>query len=162
MSELEDIIIQRLERLRTDIVARIESEGITASGRTQRSLAVIPYSGGVMLAAQAGNRAPLKTLEVGRPAGNVPGGFVTTKKGVRDVSKTFKYILILWARDKGFDLGWGGATMLGRRIAERGTLRNTNNVDVYSTLVQEAAKDIRGLMMDNITSRVSETINTNF
>lgn len=158
MTNIEDIVATRLERLRVDMVASIEEHGITASGRTQRSLTVQRYAGGVRLVAQAGERAPLATLEVGRPPGDVPGGFRMTKAGVLDVSNTFKVILLRWAEDKGFALGWGGATMLGRRIAEQGTRRHREPEDVYSTLVREAAKDIR----QSLRQHVAQTITDNF
>lgn len=148
-------VTERLEKLRQEIVGNIESKGITASGRTQRSLTVEQYDGGVRLVAKAGNRAPMDTLEIGRPAGNVPGGFRTTKKGVRDVSNTFKAILVQWAKDKGIsDFGWGAATMLGRRIAAEGTLRNKRHEDVYSTAVEQAAKDIQAMFLTQIQEQI--------
>lgn len=159
MTDLEQRVTERLEALRQEIVANIEQKGITASGRTQRSLQVVQYNGGVKLIAAAGNRAPIPTLEVGRPAGNVPGGFRTTKDGTRDVSNTFKWILVQWAAEKGIpDFGWGNATIVGRRIAEQGTLRHSNPEDVYSTAVQKAAEDIRGMIMTTLR----ETIKNNF
>lgn len=155
---LEDKIRDRLEQLRDEIVANIEQKGITASGRTQRSIEVVKYPGGVMLVARAGNRAPIPTLEVGRPAGNVPGGMRRTKEGKMDVSNVFKAILVQWAKDKGLtDFGWGQATVLGRRIAAEGTLRNKQHEDVYSSAVREAAKDIEGIVL----ASVKETIKTN-
>lgn len=153
--DLTQRVTERLEQLRQEIVGNIESKGITASGRTQRSLTVEQYDGGVRLVAKAGNRAPIDTLEIGRPAGNVPGGFRTTKKGVRDVSNTFKAILVQWAKDKGIsDFGWGAATMLGRRIAAEGTLRNKRHEDVYSSAVEKAAKDIQAMFLTQIQEQI--------
>lgn len=152
--ELYISVEQRLEQLRADIVSSIESHRITASGRTQRSLKVVVYDGGVKLIAEAGERAPIDSLEVGRPPGNVPGGFRMTKKGVRDVSKTFKAILLRWAADKGIDMTWGGATMLGRRIANEGTRRYSTHEDVYSTLVKQAAEDIKGLVIPKVRQMI--------
>ena len=139
--ELIDGIVEVLEKAKADIQARMEAENINASGRSSRSWRVVQYDGGVRLLYGDFDTAPLDTLEVGRPGGNVPGGFRMTKDGVLDVSNTFKAILVKWAEDKGIaDFGWGRATMLGRRIAEQGTLRHTNPVDVYSTIVMDAAK----------------------
>lgn len=154
-TDLISRVTKRLEQLQQEIVGNIESKGITASGRTQRSLTVEQYDGGVRLVAKAGNRAPIDTLEIGRPAGNVPGGFRTTKKGVRDVSNTFKAILVQWAKDKGIsDFGWGAATMLGRRIAAEGTLRNKRHEDVYSSAVEQAAKDIQAMFLTQIQEQI--------
>lgn len=155
MLNIEQIVTERLERLRDEIVSNIEAKGITASGRTQRSLAVEVYDGGVRLVAKSGNRAPMETLEIGRPGGNVPGGFRTTKKGVRDVSNTFKAILVQWAKDKGIaDFGWGAATVLGRRIAAEGTRRYNNHEDVYSSAVKQAAKDIQAMFLTELQQQI--------
>ena len=155
MLNIEQIVTERLERLRDEIVSNIEARGITASGRTQRSLAVEVYDGGVRLVAKAGNRAPMETLEIGRPGGNVPGGIRTTKKGVRDVSNTFKAILVQWAKDKGIaDFGWGAATVLGRRIAADGTRRYHQHEDVYSSAVKQAAKDIQAMFLTELQQQI--------
>lgn len=146
---LEDKIAARLEQLRTDIVANIESKRITASGRTQRSLQVRRYNSGVELVALAGDRAPLTTLEIGREGGRVPRGFTA--------------ILTQWSRDKGLSFynereRRTFAYFLGRRIAKEGTLRARQHEDVYSTLTRKAAEDLAGLIL----ASVQETIATNF
>lgn len=154
MRDLQQIVIDRLNQLRDEIVDNIESKGITASGRTQRSIVVEPYRGGVRLVARATDRAPIPTLEIGRPPGNIPGGTRITKAGIVDVSNTFKSILMQWGRDKGIPLTWGGATMLGRRIMQRGTLRHEQHEDVYSTAVNQAAADIANRLMMEIVNQI--------
>ena len=97
----------------------------------------------------------METLEIGRPGGNVPGGIRTTKKGVRDVSNTFKAILVQWAKDKGIaDFGWGAATVLGRRIAADGTRRYHQHEDVYSSAVKQAAKDIQAMFLTELQQQI--------
>lgn len=147
-------IVRLLEDAKLQIQNNMKSEGINASGRTSRSFEVVRYDGGVMLVMGGmGERtAPLQTLEVGRPAGNVPGGFRTTKDGVTDVSNTFKAILMQWAKDKGIvGFGWGAATLLGRRIARKGTIRNSQPVDVYSSVVAEVAEKVGADAVKSIT-----------
>lgn len=162
MDELVSQISQRLESLRQEIVGNIQAKGITASGRTQRSLEVQTTESGARLVARAGNRAPLDTLEIGRPGGNVPGGIRTTKAGKIDVSNTFKWILIKWAEDKGIpDFGWGEATMLGRRIHEEGTRRHQQHEDVYTTPVARATEDIKMMLFYGIRGTIRETIKAN-
>lgn len=150
MQELKRVVIERLEKLRADIVSAIESKGIKASGRTQDSIKVLPYTDGVMLIAGATERAPIPTLEIGRPAGAVP--------------RNFTQIIFDWSVDKG--IAWGddkerkkiaGAVAWGK-IRKRGTNRHLQNEDVYSTLVQAAAEDINGYIMTTI----SEQIKSNF
>lgn len=144
--DLTRVITDRLERLRADIVAGITNKRITASGRTQNSLQVEQYNGGVRLVANAGNRAPIPTLEIGRPGGKVP--------------RNFTDIIVEWSRAKG--LAWGndiqrrriaGAVAWGK-IRRVGTDRHLRPENVYSTLVQEAVQDLRGYIMTSIDKQI--------
>ena len=85
MNDLADI----LHQLADDIRANMASNNINASHRTEQSLRVEEYDGGYRVVIGGKNTAPLATLEIGRPGGDVPGGFVTLKDGRKDVSKTF-------------------------------------------------------------------------
>lgn len=163
-AEIYNAVLDRveaiLENCKEAIRAEMELKDINASGNTSRSFRVQRYDGGIRLVmgGEAYPTAPLETLEIGRPGGNVPGGFRMTKAGVLDVSNTFKAILVQWAKEKGIDgFGWGRATMLGRRIADRGTLRHSNPVNVYSQAVMDAMKQIN----DNVTVIVTKKIHDN-
>lgn len=163
MPTLGEDITKVLSQTRDEIRANMASKGINASGRTSAAIVVEQGSGSIRLVKKAGRNAPLSTLEIGRPGGNVPGGFRTTKAGKRDVSNAFKYILIEWAKAKGIaDFGWGAATMLGRRIAAEGTLRNKNHVDVYSTPVKNATERLKSDIRSWFVTQLRETIKTNF
>lgn len=148
-AEIYNSVLDRVETIlneaRDAIRAEMASKGINATGNTSKSFRVERYDGGIRLVmgGESFPTAPLETLEVGRPGGNVPGGFRMTKAGVLDVSNTFKAILVEWAKDKGIaDFGWGRATMLGRRIAAEGTLRHKSPVNVYSQAVFDARNKI--------------------
>ena len=157
LGEVEKI----LDAAKVEIQARMAAEDINASGRTSKSFRVERYEGGVRLVmgGTAERTAPLETLEIGRPAGNVPGGFRTTKAGVRDVSNTFKAILVQWAKDKGIaGFGWGHATMLGRRIAAEGTERNRNPKIVYSEEVVKARDEIMRTATVTVTDKIHEEL----
>ena len=159
--EIEIKMTEILERAKQRIQDNLAAKGINASGRTSRSFRVERYDGGVRLVmgGTAERTAPLSTLEVGRPGGNVPGGFRVTKAGVLDVSNTFKGILIQWARDKHIpDFGWAEATILGRRIADQGTNRHRNPEDVYSSVVQEAVREAGEEAVKSITAFIHENI----
>lgn len=152
---LENDIVRVLTQCRDEIRANMASKGINASGRTSKAFEVRRYKGGIMLVLAGSEHAPLETLEIGRPGGNVPGGFRTTKAGIKDVSNVFKYMLVQWAAEKGIpDFGWGQATMLGRRIAEKGTLRHSNPEDVYSTPVGKAEDELRGDIRASIAGQI--------
>lgn len=160
--EIEIKMTEILERAKQRIQDNLAANDINASGRTSRSFRVERYDGGVRLVmgGTAERTAPLSTLEVGRPGGNVPGGFRVTKAGVVDVSNTFKAILIQWARDKNLpDFGWAEATILGRRIAEQGTNRHRNPVDVYSSVVLEAVREAGEEAVKAITAFIHDNIN---
>ena len=148
-----------LEAAKEEIRAEMEAKGINASGRTSDSFRVERYDGGVRLVMGGPETAPLETLEVGRPGGNVPGGFVTTKAGVRDVSNTFKAILVRWAREKGIEgFGWGHATILGRRISDEGTLRHKNPTVVYTEAVAKARDEIMRTATVTVTEKLHDEL----
>ena len=64
-----------------------------------------------------------------------------------------------WAKDKGIaGFGWGQATMLGRRIAEAGTLRHKKHEDVYSTAVGKAAKDLQQMLLVTVKEQIKSNI----
>lgn len=159
--EIEAKVTELLEDAKQRIQDNLATKGINASGRTSRSFRVERYDGGVRLVmgGTADRTAPLSTLEVGRPGGNVPGGFRVTKAGTVDVSNTFKAILIRWAKEKGIaDFGWGAATMLGRRIADRGTNRHSNPEDVYTSVVMQTAEEVKDGLRSVFTMSIHETI----
>ena len=145
---LTEDIINELEALKERIRENMETAGENASHRTEQSFAVEVYDGGVRLVARAGDRAPLDTLEIGRPGGKVPSGFTA--------------ILEQWSRDKGLQFQSDRerrtfAYLLGKRIQREGTRRNAQHEDIYSTAVNEAVKKIE----QTIFARVNEIIKTN-
>lgn len=160
MADLKQIVVRRLTECQQQIQQDMAALGINASGRSSRAFRVVVTENGVQLIYGSEERhAPLETLEIGRPAGDVPGGFVLTKSGIVDVSKKFKSILIHWADEKGFQLGWGGATMLGRRIAEQGTIRHTEPQDVYSTNVQRTADALNEDLPRQVRAEIQTALN---
>ena len=159
--EIEIKMVEILEAAKRKIQDNLASKGINASGRTSRSFRVERYEGGVrLIMGGTGERtAPLQTLEVGRPGGNVPGGFRVTKDGVLDVSNTFKAILVKWAKEKGISgFGWGAATVLGRKIAAEGTDRHRNPTDVYSSVIIEATREAGAEAVKSITAFIHDKL----
>ena len=99
----------------------------------------------------AGDRAPMDTLEIGRPGGAVP--------------RNFTDIIEQWSKDKG--LNWGsdkqrrkiaGAVAWGK-IRRFGTDRNTNPVDVYSTAMEKAKEQIAKVVLVPFQAEIKNTIN---
>lgn len=160
-TEIGEKMVGILEDAKQRIQDNLAAKDINASGRTSRSFRVERYDGGVRLVmgGTAERTAPLSTLEVGRPGGNVPGGFRVTKAGIVDVSNTFKAILVRWAAEKGIaDFGWGAATMLGRRIAREGTNRHRSPEDVYTSVVMQTAETVKDGLRSVFTMSIHETI----
>lgn len=166
MADLRKDIISILTQCKSEIQANMASKGENASGRTSRGFKVVETAESIrlVLTDEDGRVAPLETLEIGRPAGNVPGGFRGIAKtgrfaGKPDVSSTFKAILVEWAAQKGIaDFGWAEATSLGRRIAYEGTIRNKENQDIYSTPVNKATERLRTDIRAAIQAQIHNTI----
>lgn len=133
-----------LERAKEAIQAQMEYQGVNATGNTSRSFRVERYEGGVRLVMGGTDykTAPLQTLEVGRPGGAVPRGFTE--------------ILEEWSIAKGIPFSTDRerrsfAYLLGRRIAREGTLRHKTPVDVYSSIITDAANKVTADVIKSIT-----------
>lgn len=133
-----------LERAKQAIQAQMEFQGVNATGNTSKSFRVERYHGGVRLVMGGTDykTAPLPTLEVGHPGGTVPRGFTD--------------ILTEWSRAKGIPFERerdrrSFAYLLGRRIQREGTLRHANPVDVYSSIITDAANSITADVINSIT-----------
>lgn len=155
---IEDQIIAVLEQTKAEIQANMQARNINASGRTSASLRVEKYEGGIRLVGgtngthpikdapsvagiYGSDTAPIPTLEFGRKRGGVPRGFY--------------YIIREWTREKGLPFASESdrstfAYFVARKIANEGTKRNTNPVDVYGTPVQTAIARINAILSDGM------------
>lgn len=145
MEKIRKEITALLEKLKAEIQANMESEGVNASGRTSKSLRVVNYKDGVMLVASAGDRAPMRTLEKGREGGEVPRGFY--------------YIIKQWTRDKGLTFSSERergtfAYFLSRKIAREGTDRHKNNINVYTNEVDKARAEAAAIIKVNFKNLI--------
>lgn len=146
-------ILQTLNNLRAQIQANMANKGINASGRTSASFVAEQYEGGYRLVLKHDMQvpvdlsprgmhlgqvfagvAPLETLEIGRPGGNVPKGFY--------------YIIKQWTRDKGLSFGSESerqtfSYFTARKIAKEGTRRHEKHVGVYTIPSNRAQEQIR-------------------
>ncbi len=134
MEDLRQIVQMRLMTLKNAIQSEMASKGVNASGRTSESLTVRQNGNKIELVKVSGNNAPMATLEIGREGGKIPKGF--------------RQILAEWSRDKDLEFETESkrntfAYFLAKRIASEGTLRHSNNIDVYSSLVADALQDLK-------------------
>lgn len=146
---MKDKIVDILEKAKEDIQRRMAEENINATGRSSASFRVEEYPGGVRLWYGNPDIAPIETLEIGRPGGNVPKGFTD--------------ILVEWSRAKGLQFPTEGrrrsfAYLLGKRIQRVGTLRNMSPVDVYTTIVMDAAEQVKGAVTVTVTQYIHQQL----
>lgn len=157
--DLRNEIIQILTETRDSIVNNIESEGIKASGRTQRSLKVEDRGEKIVLF-EDGSGAPFQTLQFGREGGKIPAGFAA--------------IILQWMKDKGitaeaipYKSAMGGkytpiergmmrrAYFISRKIAREGTLRHKQpNLNVYTQPIEQAIEKINKIITDSVISNI--------
>lgn len=155
---MNDRIVAILDDARAQIVANIQAEGITASGRTEKSFMIEEYSGGVRLVSRGKNIAPVHTLEVGRAGGNVPKNFTQIIKQWI-INKGISYPSLPYKRqpserwqpkytpeERGLlklaaAIAWG-------KIKPFGTDRHINpRNDIYSPVVNDAVAKLRKLFL---------------
>jgi len=138
---LNDEILNILEKAKNEIISNIQGSGISASGRTEKALKVVERNGHIMFIKGEGNVAPMTTLEVGREAGKVPYNFTE--------------IIMEWMKDKGMtpDKKIAGAIAWGK-IRNEGTKRHSQpREDIYTPVVNSVIQKIE-------TDFVKSAINT--
>ena len=134
MTDIKSVISQILEQTAAEIRANLDTQRVTASGRSRDSIRVRETEDGhLQLIGGGEGAAPMETLETGRKAGKVPRGF-------EDILKE-------WMVDKGVNVEDEDkfARSLKWRIIRKGTLRHfdlTQQKDIYSTPVSMAASAI--------------------
>lgn len=160
--DFKENILNILEKAKNDIVANIQDAGITASGRTEKSLQVIERDGHLLLIKGEGENAPFETLEIGRPKGAVPKGF--------------NEIILEWIRVKGLSVTIvpyktnrphkysekeRSERMLAGAIAynikENGTERSRNNRDdIYTPVLEETVKSISQIAVESVIKTIKQ------
>lgn len=146
MEKVYQEIEAALNRLKDQIQANMEREGVNASGRTSKSLRVVRYKEGVMLVASAGDRAPIITLEKGREGGdNFPAGFYQ--------------IIKEWTREKGIPFASERergtfAYFVSRKIRREGTERYRNNINIYTNETAKTAEECKTIIRANFANLI--------
>lgn len=142
---ISEIVHTILNSTADDIRQRMASEGENATGRTSASFQVVEEDGHIRLISQGSKIAPLETLEVGRGAGKRPP--IAPLEEWAQVK--FGYV-----GKEATSVAWAVAT----KIAGQGTERHTNNVDIYTTPVEEATKELQGKISISIIEQVKSLI----
>lgn len=159
--DADTLVCGILENARQQIVRNIQTNGITASGRTENNIVVKKYDGGVKLVLNEGvGLPPLGTLESGRKSGKIPMSFTA--------------IIEQWSIDKGLQfetdkerLKFAGAVAWGK-IRERGYGRpsssdygNRANV-IYTPVIEYAKNSINEELKKAVANGMYEIIRNTF
>lgn len=148
-----------------EIRERLIRHKINASGRTARSLR---YSIGgekqLKILADAGNRAPIETLQYGRPGGKVPKGFhAIITQWILDKRISYSPIPYIRKESRGWkpkytpeERGLNAlAGAISAKIKKEGTARFHNpDTDVYSPVLEEVIE----IFTNFVASRTEQTI----
>ena len=158
--DLKQEIVNILLEAKDEIISNIDTEGIRASGKTQKSLKVVEYENGVQLVGGGGDTAPIETLQYGRKAGKVPKGFTE--------------IIVKWMEDKSINVkqvpykrkpsaNWQpkytveerskriAAASIANHIKNFGTLRyRNNNLNVYTPVVEKVKEKVGKMILASI------------
>lgn len=161
--DLKTEILQILTEAKDEIISNIDSQGMRASGRTQKSLKV-EDRGEHLVLVQDSTGAPFETLQYGREGGKVPIGFrEIIKQWIIDKGITtnpIDYKRIPSARwqpkytpqERGL-LAAAGA--IAHNIKENGTKRfREPNENVYSYVLTKTIEKLENLMIGKITSEI--------
>lgn len=144
-------IVERVEKLRDDIRARIDETGQRASGATQQNMPIIASSDGVRLV----GRAFFASLETGNSEW-------TGKTGIPCSFAAFKEIIRQWIIDKGLtvDNQERAAGAIAYTIIHRGTklYREGGRRDVFTPLVEEARADIDKIITLFYQTKIKEIV----
>lgn len=145
MDEIPNIVVTTLNSLADDIRQNMANAHENATGRTQASFEVKVEKESISLVAKAGNRAPLITLEKG-----VPPKTVVPIEALEE-----------WASAK---FGMTGtelktfARIVKKKIYQKGTIRYSDNEDIYTTATKETAKILTEDLQKKITEKIKENI----
>lgn len=143
---------ERLLKLRDDISASIQSHGLRASGKTQRSM-VVQQSGDTI--GLYTTRPFFQSLETGSRGW-------TGYTGVHCTFKEFKEIIRQWARDKGLNFANDDKTLgaITYTIIHHGTktYRQGGRNDIYSQLLVECFFDLSDIMQRKFGDIVTESM----
>lgn len=165
-TDIDQAMYAALERIRLKIVENINSKGLRASGKTERSMRIERDEYGMRLV----GRPYFQSLELGRPAGRVP--------------RNFRSIIRQWIIDKGLSVRmipykrqpserWQPrysveerslrimAGAIAHTIATRGTLlyRQGGRMDIYSPVIAEEVEQLSRVYTDIIAKSISRVLN---
>ena len=157
--DLRNEILGILETARDKIDGRIESEGIKASGKTQKSLKVEDRVSKLVLL-EDGSGAPIETTQYGRKPGKVPYGFSSIlKEWIIVKNMAVEPIPYKTARGGKYTPQERGlmkaAGAIAHKIATKGTDRYSQpNENVYSEAINEAIDKIEKIITTKVISEI--------
>lgn len=153
--EMSEAVAGRLEQLKDEIAQSISAHGLTASGKTARSLYVVVSDKEVTL----WGRAFFPALETGSSRW-------TGATGIRCTFRQFRAIIAEWVQAKALNFGQAKqhertVSAITASIIRKGTKqkRSGQRLDVYSSLVDKAIEDCEYLILDVANAKINDVIN---
>lgn len=173
LRKASELVVGELERLKQRIIANMYSANAVASGRTIRSLKVVPTENGAMLISE--QRMPFGTLETGRRGYPYP-------ESEQHIPRGFARIIYEWMQTKGIhgdpipyktnrphkytpqERGdQSMAYLTARKIATQGTrlFRNGGRDGIYSNEIPETIERIQARFGEIVQAYIANQIKLN-
>lgn len=160
---MKEQILKILTDCKAEIINNMQSECVTVSGLTAKSLAV-EDRGDHLVLVQKPEGAPLETTQFGRPSGKVPTGFrQIIKQWITDrkiPTQPIPYIRTPSANwqpmytpeERGLAAAAGA---IAHKIATKGTERHRNpNTNIYTEPIDKAIDKISNFLLTEITTNI--------
>jgi hypothetical protein len=147
MEQIDNLILTALNSLADDIRQNMANKNENATGRTSASFKVMKTEKSYKLISEAGNHAPIESLEIGHPP-----SFVELSALEEWANAKFGFV--------GKDLT-SFAIRVRKKIANVGTDRHINykqgsRTDIYSSATNETAE----ILSNNLRRKILEIIKT--
>lgn len=143
--DVKQRVINELEVAVTSIRANMASKNINATGRTSDSVRVRILDNHIQLVGGDKNTAPFPSVEIGLPPGSRGKGFYK--------------IIRQWSINKGLTFANDRerstfAYFAAKKIEEQGTQRHAINEDVYSSVADITAENVKEILRNSLTSAI--------
>lgn len=166
MTDNEKILLETLERIRRRIAENINTKGLRASGRTERSMEIEMGEARGRLT----GRPYFQSLELGRPGGKVPARFVDIiRQWILDKGLTVRMVPYKRVPSERWQPKYSveerSLRMMAGAIAEsirqRGTLlyRQGGRKDIYSEVIDDEVKRLEERLVINIIETIKQELN---
>ena len=160
---MKEEILKILTECKAEIINNMQSEGVTVTGRTAKSLSV-EDRGEHLVLLQKPEGAPIETTQFGREGGKVPFGFrqiirqwiIDKKIQTKDIpyirKPSAKWQPMYTPQERGLAAAAGA---IAHKIAKVGTDRFSNpKTNIYTEPIDKAIDKISNFLLTEITTNI--------